>query len=40
VRENKYRRELVVGPCSIGQASVTAADDADGADANAAFRLA
>ena len=30
-------RPDLIGPCSIGQASVTAADDADGADANAAF---
>ena len=35
IRDNKYRPNLI-GPCSIGQASVTAADDADGADANAA----
>jgi hypothetical protein len=27
----------LVGLCSVGQASVTAADDADGADGNAAF---
>jgi hypothetical protein len=32
-RDNKYRPDS----CSIEQASVTAADDADGADANAAF---
>jgi hypothetical protein len=38
VRDNKYRPDLV-SPCSIGQASVTAADDADGADANAAFSV-
>src|SRR5262249_38782926 len=37
VRHNKYRPDLV-SPCPIGQASVTAADNADGADANAAFR--
>jgi hypothetical protein len=36
VRDNKYRPDLV-GPGSIRHASVTAADDADGADANAAF---
>jgi len=36
IRDNKYRPNSV-GPCSIGQASVTAADDADDADANAAF---
>jgi len=36
IRDNKYRHDLV-SPCSIGQASATAADDADGADANAAF---
>jgi hypothetical protein len=36
VRDDKYRPDLV-GLCSIGQASVTATDDADGADANAAF---
>jgi hypothetical protein len=35
VRDNKYRLDLV-GPCSIGQTSVTAADDADGADAKSA----
>ena len=34
---NNYRPDLV-GPCPIGQAPVTAADDADGADAKAAFR--
>jgi len=36
VRDDKYR-PVLVSPCSIGQASVTAADDAHGADANAAF---
>jgi hypothetical protein len=36
VPDNKYRPGLV-SPCSIREASVTAADDADGADANAAF---
>ena len=38
-RESKYHSDLV-GSCSIGQASVTAANDtdgADGADGNAAF---
>jgi len=35
-RDNKYRPDLI-GPCSIGQAFVTAADDADDADANAGF---
>ena len=34
-RDNKYRPDS----CSIEQASVTAADDADGADANAAFSV-
>jgi hypothetical protein len=34
VGDNSYHRDL--GPCSIGPASVTAADDADDADANAA----
>jgi hypothetical protein len=38
VRDNKYRSDLV-GPCSMSGASAAAADDADGADANAAFRL-
>jgi hypothetical protein len=38
VRDNKYRPDLV-SPCSIGQASVTAADDAEGADANAALHF-
>jgi hypothetical protein len=28
---------ILVGPCPIGQVSVTAADGADGGDANAAF---
>ena len=36
VRDNKYGPDLIV-PCSAGQASVAAADDADGAEANAAF---
>ena len=36
VRDDKYPPDLV-GLCSIGQASVTAADDADGADGNAPF---
>jgi hypothetical protein len=36
VGDNSYRPDLV-GPYSIGQASVTAADDADGADGIAAF---
>jgi hypothetical protein len=38
VCDDNCRPELV-GPCPIGQVSVTAADDADGADANAAFRF-
>src|SRR5262245_39059788 len=38
VRDNKYRSDLV-GPRAIGQASVTAADDADGADANVALHF-
>jgi len=38
VRDNKYRPDLV-SPCSIGQASVRGADDADGADAKAALRF-
>ena len=29
----------LVGQCPIGQAFVSVADDADGADANVAFRL-
>jgi hypothetical protein len=37
VRHNKHRPDLA-SPCSIGQASLTAADDADGADANAALK--
>jgi hypothetical protein len=36
VCDNNYRPDLL-GPRPIGQASVTAADDADGADAKAAF---
>ena len=35
-RDNKYRPDLV-SPYAIGQGSVSAADHADGADANAAF---
>jgi hypothetical protein len=38
VRNNEYRPDLV-SPCSIGQASMAAADDTDGTDANAALRL-
>ena len=38
VRDDDYRPDLV-GPCPIGQVSVTAADDAVGADANADFRF-
>jgi hypothetical protein len=34
--DDNYRPDF---PCSIGQASVTSADDADGADANVAFRF-
>jgi hypothetical protein len=36
--DNTYRPDLA-GSCPIGQASVTARDDADGADADAAFRF-
>jgi hypothetical protein len=36
--DNNARRDLV-GPCPIGQVSFTAADDADGADANAGFHF-
>jgi len=38
VCDNKYRQDLV-DPCPIGQVSATAADDADGADANAALHF-
>jgi hypothetical protein len=38
VRDNKYCPDLVT-PCSVGQASMAAADDTDGTDANAALRL-
>jgi hypothetical protein len=38
VRGKKYRSDLV-GPCSMFGPSVTAADDADGADAKPAFSV-
>jgi hypothetical protein len=38
VRDNKYRSELV-GPCSMSGACAAAADDADGADANAGLHF-
>ena len=39
IGDTNYRSDLV-DPCSIGQGWLAAADDADGADANAAVHFA
>jgi hypothetical protein len=39
IQKRNRRHTDLVSSCSIGQASATAADDADGADANPALRF-